>query len=993
MRKYYKLLLILIGFALATSPAIAQEKIVQGTITDADGEPLIGVNILVKGTTQGVVSNVDGTYTLRLQGNLTTLIYSYIGYEAQEIDVSNRTVVDVQLIDDVSLLSEVIVVGYTEKDQRKLTSSIATVGSEAIERVPMATFDNILQGAAPGLLVQSGTGQPGRAAEVTIRGIKSINSSSAPLYILDGIEITGGDFATINPNDISSVSILKDAAATQVYGSRGATGVIVITSKSGESGRTKVEYHTLFGVSPKPTFNNGVQPLTSAQLIDLQHEIGIGATVGLPQETLDSLKGINTDWLDATTRDAIIQSHEISISGGNENTTFYISGGYFSQEGTSLRSKLDRYSLRTKVDYSKDNFSLGSNLYLAHTNTQDSESEGSFGRSNPFYSSIRANAYDYVFDPVTGEYALPLDLAASSTFNILERIETNDEDRTINQVIAGLNGRYEMPFLEGLSVASRWSMDYSQRDNIDYVIPDSFRGPLSQGGQGELFQSFTRRTRFTGTNSIQYDFNIRDDHFFNIAAYQEYVYFNSTNVNLTVYGLDKRETISGATQGADLNGFIPEFGGATAENALSSLFGTIDYSYLNRYNLTAGIRRDGSSRFGENNRFGTFYSVGLGWIVSDEDFMSSLRFVNYAKFRGSYGTVGNQDISSTAARPIFFSDDSDFAATQYNGQSGLASNISNPDLKWEQTEKLNVGFDLTVLDRFLTMNVDWYNEETVDLLLNVPLSLTTGFGSQVRNSGSLRNRGIELNFVTNNINRNDFSWKTGFNIARNRTTVLELPNGESFKIGDFLYDEGTELGVYNLVKRAGVNPVNGRTVWYDKEGNLTEDYSEDDAVNIAPNSPRYHGGFTNTLTYKGLELRVFFTFAQGQNIFNVARTSLDNPTKISRGSVSTNALRFWRKPGDITDLPDPGQQTTYFFDSGWVEDASYVKLRNVILSYNLPSSIVDNLKIVGVRVYAQGQNLHTWTTFSGLDPENSSSDYIADYPSLSTYTLGLDVKF
>ncbi len=629
---------------------------------------------------------------------------------------------------------------------------------------------------------------------------------------------------------------------------------------------------------------------------------------------------------------------------------------------------------------------VGSNLYIAHTDTEDSESEGSFGRSNPFYSSIRANPYDYDFDPRTGEYALPFDLSASSTFNILERIATNDEDRSINQVIGSLNARYKMPFLEGLSIASRWGMDYSQRDNIDYIDPNSFSGPGTQGGAGRLFQSFTKRVRFTGTNSVHYDFNINDEHYFNTAFYQEYIYFKSTSTNLEVFGLDKISTIAGATQGADGNGLIPEFGGGTRESSLSSLFGTIDYSYKNKYNVTAGIRRDGSSRFGEKNRFGTFYSVGLGWIISDENFMSSAKFVNYLKFRTSYGTVGNENIGSTASRSVFFT-------SQYNGQNGLAANLANRNLKWEQTQKLNLGIDLTMWDNFLSFNVDVYDETTIDLLLNTPVSRTTGFSSISRNSGRLRNRGIELNIATKNINTNDFKWETGFNIATNRTKVLELPNGQSFKLGDFLYEEGKEAGQFNLVRRAGINPVNGLPLWYDKQGNLTEVYNEDNAVNAAPSVPEFHGGITNTITYKGIELRAFFTFAQGHSIFNVVRTSLDNPTKISRGSVSTNALRFWRQSGDITDIPDPNKFTTYQSDTGWLEDASYIKLRNVIISYNFPSYMVEKLKVSGVRVYGQGQNLFTWTTFSGLDPENSSSDYVADYPSLSTYTVGLDVKF
>ncbi|MEP1094091.1 MAG: SusC/RagA family TonB-linked outer membrane protein [Cyclobacteriaceae bacterium] len=987
MKKRYKLL-ILLGLTLVISPVFAQNKIVKGTITDGDGEPLIGVNIIVKGTTLGTISDVEGNYTLSLPENLTLVTYSYIGFEVQEIDVTNRSVVDVQLLDEASTLSEVVVVGYTERDRRKLTSSVATVNSEKIERVPMATFDNILQGASPGVLVQSGNGQPGTAAKITIRGPKSFsfNETGGALYMLDGNQITAGDFAAINPNDIASVSILKDAAATSIYGSRGASGVVVITTKSGTKGATKIDYHAFFGVSPRPDYNDGLRPLTSAQLIDLQHEIGIGPTVGLPQEQLDELRSVNTNWLDATTRDATIQSHEINLSGGSETTTFYISAGYFSQEGTSLRSRLDRYSLRTKVNYTQGNFSIGSNLYLAHTDAEDSEGEGNRNPSNPFYTSIRNAPYNRIIDPVTGEYALPL--SPGENQNIVERIATNDEDRTINQVVAGLNARYKMPFLEGLSAATQWGMSLSQRDNVDYLDPNSVSGQTVQGGQGSLFQSFTRRVRFTGTNSIHYDFTVGDDHAFNIGAYQEFIYFNGKSTNLEVFGLGKVETIAGGAQGTDDNGFIPSFGGGTSESALSSYFGTLDYSYIEKYLLSAGIRRDGSANFGKNNRFATFYSVGLGWIITEEAFLSSSSFVDYLKFRASYGTVGNDQTSLTDSR-------STFDLTSYNGQNAIFEGIANPDLKWETTTKINLGVDATVLNNRLNINLDVYNEETTDLLLDVPLSLTTGFDEQRQNIGSLRNRGIELNLTTRNIDRNDFKWTTGFNIARNKTTVLELSNGEPIAVqgGDILLEEDKEFGLLHFVRRAGVNPANGLTLWYDLDGNLTEVFNEANAVDIAPSIPKYHGGVTNTFTYKDFQLRATFNFAQGHSIYNDATRSLYNPTKVSRGSVSTNALRFWRQPGDITDLPDPQKIGTYSNDSGSIEDASYVRLRNVLLSYDLPFPMIEKLKIAGLRIYAQGQNIHTWTAFTGLDPENSDTDYDADYPSLSTYTLGLDVKF
>ncbi len=952
---------------------------IKGVVVDEKEEPLVGVSIVVKGTTIGTITDYNGEYFLEVPDENAVLVFSFVGYATQEVPVGNLSVIDVIMEEDIETLSEVVVVGYTEKDSRKLTSSLATVDSDRLEKVPMSTFDNILQGNAAGVLIQSGTGQPGRSASISIRGVKSLNAGDAPLYVLDGTIITEGDFAAINPNDIGSLTILKDAAATQIYGSRASGGVVVITSKEGVKGKTRMEYSTYFGLSLKPDYNDGLQPLTSAQNIDLQHELGSGSTVGFSQRDIDSLKQINTDWLDVTTRNGTIQSHELSLSGGNENTTFYLSGAYFSQEGIALRSDLKRYSLKLNLEHEINNFTIRSNVYLAHTDARDSQSEGSFSRSNSFYGSIRTAPYNPVVHPVTGEYVLGLEGR-----NIVERTNNTIEDEDSDNAIISLRGEYRFPFLKGLRVVSNWSVNYRQENNVDFVDPQSFRGQTRQGRQGELRNSFDRRTLLTGTNSLHYSFDIANEHFFEVAAYQEYFEAKTRETFVEVFGFDKINTIAGATPGTADNGFIPNFGGGISENTLSSLFGTLDYSFRDKYNVTAGIRRDGSNRFGANNRFGTFYSVGLGWSFSEESFMSGLGVLDYGKFRASYGTVGNQSISNTAAQPIF-------GISSYGGVNGIVEGLSNPDLKWEQTQKLNLGIDLTLLNDFLSLNVDWYNEVTTDLLISTPLSETTGFSSQLRNTGSLRNRGIEVNVNTNNINKGNFKWSTDFNISRNRTIITELPNGE-FVTGNTLVREGVEFPIHFRVKRAGVNPANGRFLWYNLNGELTETFDLNDRVAELPATPRFFGGLTNTLSYKGLTLRVLFTFSEGKYIMNIARTSLDNPTKTNNGSASTNALRLWRQPGDITDIPS-ARQGEYFSDSGFIEDASFIRLRNVRLSYNLSSSITERLHISGLNVYLQGQNVLTFTSYSGLDPENSGIEERAEYPALQTFTVGADVRF
>lgn len=963
---------------------------VTGQVLDDLDAPLPGVSVVEKGTINGVASDFDGNFEITVESG-ATLVFTSIGYKEKEV-LASTDFMNITLNENTSELEEVVVTGYATKEKRKLTSAIATIDKKQIENVPMATFDQILQGSAPGLTILSGSGQPGDAASVNIRGLSSLSLSNSPLFILDGQAIRREDFAGINPNDIESVSVLKDAAATQIYGSRGSNGVIVITTKSGKLGKATLEYRTYTGVSIAPKYNDALQPLSSSQLINLSQEIGIGGVVnvGSTPAEIEELKAYSEDWLGVLTRNGRTNSHELNMSGGNENTKFFISGSYFSQEGIALRSRLDRYSLRTKIDYSKNRFTLGANIFLSYTSAEDSESEGSFGRSNPFYASIRTPAYDRAIDPDTGGFADPLDASQSSTRNNLERVSTNDEDRKTKTVLVSLNGRYDFNFLKGLSFNTSFNVRNNQNNNRTYVNPNSVDGLRRQGGQGSL-SLFTRdRTSFTITNSLQYKFNINEDHKFNTALYQEFVSNNDDEYGLSVFGLNQLRVIDGATQGSDTNGFIPEFDGANSVSNLSSYFATLDYSYLNKYNITAGVRRDGSSNFGANFAFGNFYSVGMGWLISEENLLSSIEDINLLKLRASFGTVGNQNISSTAARPIFTS-------TSYNGIAGISSGLSNPDLKWEETAKTNIGLDVALFNNRLTINADVYSEKTTDLFQDVPLSGTTGFDSQLRNIGSLKNEGVELAISSVNIDTEKFRWTSSFNVATNETTILKLNNGESFIDNDdddnFLIEEGGSYPEFYLVKRAGVNPANGRTLWYDLDGNLTETYDLNNRVNVGRATPKYTGGFLNVFTSGGFEFSTLFSFSQGKKIFNVARTSLDNPTKISRGSVSTNALRFWRQSGDITDIPDPRQISNYFFDSGWLEDASFIKLRNVRLSYNLPNSVLEKINLSGMRFYLQGQNVFTWTSFSGLDPENSSTEYIADYPALSTYTFGIDVKF
>lgn len=983
MRKFLLMVFALV-FCLVEQAA-AQGRTVSGSVTEqATGDGLPGVSVIIKGTTIGVSTGVDGGYSITIPENVpaetATLIFRQIGMATQEIAVGTRTSINVAMSTDTRQLSEVVVTGYTTQTQRETVGSVSTVKAEEIRQVPLASFDQALQGRAPGILVQANSGQPGAAANVLIRGRGSLRGNNDPLYIMDGVQISAADFATLNPADFESLTILKDASATSIYGSRGANGVVVITTRKGLTGKTRINYDVQYGFSRAP--ENRLEVMNSAQ--KLQYELQRGNPYGWTEEELTQLRQVDTNWEDVFFRTGTTQNHTLSASGGSENTTYYLSGSIFDQTGTVPNTGLKRYTGRANVESAAGNFNFGLNSsfgYSDFTNT----SEANTGINSPLNAIRWTNPYETVYD-AEGNYTQMTSGQPNAMQELLENRALRQQMKAVGNIYVG----YNAPFLEGLSFRTSWGGDFTGNETTNYVNPTTYTGQFSTGGSGSLGRGYNRGFTYTGTTSATYSTSFGEDHTLSVGLFNEIVNRRFRSLSFTGYGLGGAfQNEAGITPGNATNGFIPAVGGNGTENALLSYFTNINYGFKDRYFLTVGARRDGSSRFGANRRYANFGSIGLSWIVSDEAFFEGLSNVfNDVKYKISYGSAGNQAITDDfASRELF-------ARSVYGGISGLGQlQLANPDLQWERKTTFNTGIEFTMLNGRVQATTEFYNAVTSDLFLSRQLSRTTGFTNLLSNVGKLRNRGVELALSGDIIATSDFNWSANVSATYNQNRILSLV-GDQQEIVEGIYVQrvGESMNSLYMVRYAGVNPANGNAQYLNQAGEVTEVYNPADRVIVGSVETPWFGGFGTALRYKGLELNTFFSFVTGNKLFNNDRTNVENPQYLF-DNLSTSMLREWTPDNTITDVPRPGNP----FQSGttrFVEDGDFLRLRNINLSYTLPESLYNGIGISTVRVFAQGQNLITWTNFQGFDPEVSTGSLTgAQYPALRTVTFGLNVGF
>lgn len=986
MKKRLKFLMPMV-LMLIMSQLYAQTRNVSGTVTERNhGEPLMGVSVLVKGTSIGVLTDLNGMFSIEVPLGSNELEFKYLGYIAQTIAIDGKARVDLSLDTDLTELSEVVVVGYTTKQLSELSSSVAIVSGDELRDVTSNNISSMLQGKAAGVIVSNSSGGPNSTPNVTIRGSSSITAGSEPLYVVDGI--IGG---AANPNDVQSITILKDAAATGLYGSRAGNGVIIITTKMGRAGKTQVNFDATTGFNKATTGN--FRTMNSQQLYEYQKTFFSPEIFA--RDRPSSLLNQNTNWHDLAFRTGLTQDYTISVSGGSENTQMYISGNYYTEDGTLRHTGNEAYSLRSNISHKiNDKFKVGVRLDATYRETED-EASGNYGA---IVGATRNLPWDNPFnDDGTIRMGTEEGWIGRERDNFLHGWQYNfDKGRR-----SSINGDIILDYYitEGLTFTSSNRASFNNRKDELYYDVRAKAGI----GLGQLTNNISYSKRLITSNRLLYEKSFGEHNFNSIAVLEAEKNFSDDNRILgqgLVAGLHVLGTASQILSSGSYNG-------RAFENAFSKGLVQVDYNYGNRYFAVGSYINESSSRFGANNRAGNFYTLGLSWILSNERFMDNYDVFSLLKLRASYGETGNAQIENYQTLGLYgFS-------SQYAGNSAsVPSQLANDDLTWEKAKTTNFGLDIELLRR-VSLNVDIYQKTSAALLLNVQLPFTSGFTSVIQNVGSVRNRGLEINLNTQNLNGN-LKWETNFNMAINRSKVLKLDGGKDIITDDGfgppkIVSVGHDLNSFYMRKWAGVNPENGDPLWEKVTTNggqkvitTTNVLSEATPQFVGSYSPDFTGGMNNTLSYKAFTLSAFLNFVSGNQVYNASRASFDSDGAYEtvNNMVLPSGWTRWEKPGDIATHPKSvfgGNKNSNKVSSRYLEDGSYIRLRNVKLSYELSRNLLAPLKIAHARLFISADNLWTSTKYSGMDPEvslaitggNSSNRYPMSKKVLFGINVGL----
>ena len=976
-----RFILLFISLALFTfHSAFAQNFVVKGTVVShEDNEPLIGVTILQEGTTNGVVTDMDGNYSLEVKGaSDATLVFSYIGYAAQSHKVNASTgVLNVSLKSDAELIDEVVVVAYGVRKKGTIAGSVSTVKSEKLENVPTASFDQALQGQTPGLTVISNSGEPSKAATFQIRGTNSINSGTTPLFILDGVPIESSSFNAISPSDIESISVLKDASSTSIYGARAANGVVVITTKRGrKTDGAKVTFRGQWGFSQLA--GNNWDLMNTAERIKYEKEIGLD----LGDDYYNKIKNIDVNWMDAVyNNNAPSQNYDLSVNGATDKTNYYVSGSFFDQDGITVGSSFRRYNLRANVENrAKEWLKLGTSTLLAYEDVEQAE-DGEYALYAPISASHFMLPYWNPYNE-DGSLASQNDGEWKGTGqNPIEWMQNNPVKHKTYKVISSLFA--EVTPIENLTIRSQFGIDYSHATSF----MQSFPSYIINNESGTAGRASSDGLTLTVTNTANYRFNLDDTHDFNFMIGQEGVNYHYETFQAVTEG-QKNDALTNMASGS----FASSWSDNTSDYGFLSFFGRGEYNYKNKYYADFSVRADASSRFGEGNRWAGFWSVGLMWDMRREDFFKQYDWLTNAQLTFSTGTSGNSSIPNYEHLALVT------GGSNYMGETGISPNQrGNKDLTWEKLWTTNIGLRLGFFNR-LNLTAEFYNKLTTDMLMQVPVSYADGgYGAYWDNVGAMVNRGVELSLDVDVIKTKNFTWNVFANASYNKNKLTELYNG----IDDYvdsnvtMYSVGHTVAGFYMVRYAGVNPANGDALWYTKDGKITNEFSEEDRVLIEGKSfvAPWQGGFGTNLSWKGLMLSAQFSWMADRWVYNNDRL-MDESNGLYTSYNQSKRLLYdrWKKPGDVTDIPRHG--VTPQFDTHYLENASFLRLKNLMLSYNIPGKALAKTRFFdGARVFVQGQNLLTFTGFTGIDPEVSANIYRAQYPMTRQFTLGVELNF
>lgn len=974
------------GFLLFVSLAVmaiqslfAQNFSVKGTVFDGESnEPLIGVTIMQEGTNNGVITDIDGSYSIEIKGVAkATLVYSYIGMQSQQHVVTPQThKLDITMKSDAQMVDEVVVVAYGVRKKGTIAGSVSTVKSEKMENVPAPSFDQALQGQSAGLTVISNSGEPSKAAVFQIRGTNSINSGTAPLFILDGVPISSADFNTLSPNDIESISVLKDASSTSIYGARAANGVVVITSKRGLSmDKAKVTLRAQYGFSQLARTN--WELMNTPERIAFEKEIGIDAG-----QDYNLLSRTDINWLDMVFNDrAPLQNYEISVNRATDRLNYYVSGGFYDQEGIAQSSEFRRYNLRANAEVKASSWlKIGTNTMSAYEETQQAD-DGSYTIVTPISASRFMLPYwnPYKKD---GSLATIKDGSwAGTSENPILYMEQNPVKYKKYKVLSTVYA--EITPIENLTIRSQFGVDYTHTT----AFMQSFPSLSVNNGLGTAARRSTDMLSLTETTTANYRFNIKDNHQFNVMLGQEGVDYRYEGFDVYSKG-QTNDFLTNVSAGTRASRWTDTF----SSYAYLSFFLRGEYNYKDLYYADFSVRTDASSRFGKDHRWGTFWSLGFMWNAKQADFLKDVDWLTNAQVALSTGTSGNSEIPNYDHLALVA------GGPNYNDEAGIyPAQSGNEELGWEQTWSNNVGVRLGFWNR-ANLNVEFYHKKTTNMLMSVPESYAvTGEGYRWKNVGAMVNRGVEISADGDIIRTKDFVWNVSANVSYNMNKLTELYNGVEEYVNSTTgvkFMVGHSVHEFFLNRYAGVNPANGDALWYDKDGNITNEYRESDKVMTGKtfDSP-WMGGFGTTLSWKGFQLSAQFSWMAKRFVMNNDRFFEESNGLYTVYNQSRRLLYDrWKKPGDLTDIPRYGEVAQ--LDDRFLENASFMRLKNLSLAYTLPQSLLKKSKFfTSARIYIQGQNLWTITGFNGLDPEVASNVYQAQYPATRQFTFGAELSF
>lgn len=977
--------------ALSVFTGMSQTTSVKtGKVIDETGQPLPGVSVKVKNTSTGAITDKDGKFILNADDK-AILQFSYLGYNAQEISAAGQSPFNISLKPNENLMNEVVVVGYVTKNKSQIVSSVSTVSAEKLMDVTSNSTGNLLQGKASGVSVSSGSGQPGAATSIRIRGTGTISSGAEPLTVVDGVI---GGYA--NPRDIESITVLKDAGATGLYGSRAANGVLVITTKQGKNGKTKVDYNGTFGLNNASQGNfelmNGEQlknfssylytndyngkrasyikelekttPNPTPQQIDaFLTQKGFSLTLpGYLSTFVPEIPG-NTDWRDVAFRQAYTNNHAVSISGGNEKTKFYIGSNYYDEQGTLINTDYQSFNFRVNLEHQvNERFKVGARVNAGFTKKHNDPSGALYQSytNMPWDSPYNADGSVRYVDDKTADWF------GRDHRNFLFSSEYDRDNRRSQDLSADLKLEYKITNWLNFATTNRYSVTNLREERLT-----DLRTPAGLSNRGELYNRYGYTNSFITSNLLNANHSFGKHNISGILGF-EYQKNLSDGLNATGNGMLPDLYVF------DIVSTPKKIKGNISESVFVSELFMADYNYDNRYFGTVSLRNDASSKFGRNHRNGLFYSFAAGWNISNESFFES-KVITNLKLRSSYGVTGNTPPGDYSHLDLYTGED-----VQYANEPGVfPRSLPNPNLTWETPTTINAGLNIGLWNR-IDLSLDVYQRTNKDLILDVPLSSATGFYTMIQNVGTVRNRGIDLELNTKNLT-GEFKWSSTFNIGFNKNRVLKLFRDEPVDKGIQQIAVGRDLNSWFLPEWAGVDPKNGDPLWYtmkkDENGNLykttTNNSQNAQRAFVGTATPDFTGGFGNDFSYKNFSLTAFINFVSGNKVYNGNRELFDADGAYPQyNSMSLkDGWNRWEKEGDIATHPKAvanGNRSSNKPSSRYLEDGSYIRLRNVTLAYNLPEKINQKLKVSNVRLFVSGDNLVTLTKFSGRDPEVST---------------------